>query len=313
MGPRRETRVEADGRTLTLSNLDKVLYPEAGFTKAGVIDYYRRVAPALLPHLTGRALTLLRFPDGVEAEGFFEKNCPQHRPEWVRTADYHHRSDDTVTTHCVVDDLATLVWLANLAALELHAPMARAVDPDRPTCIVFDLDPGPPAGFADSARIALTLREALASLDLDAAPKASGKKGLHVYLPLNDPDGPDQAAARDFAHAVAEVLARRNPEAVVTRMDKALRRGRVFVDWSQNARHKTTVAVYSLRATPRPAVSAPLTWSDVEAAADTGASPDLAPDAVLDRVGRDGDLFAAVLELRQHLPDLAEGLSGKPM
>ncbi len=313
MGPRRETRVEADGRTLTLSNLDKVLYPEAGFTKAGMIDYYRRVAPALLPHLTGRALTLLRFPDGVEAEGFFEKNCPQHRPEWVRTADYHHRSDDTVTTHCVVDDLPTLVWLANLAALELHAPMARAVDPDRPTCVVFDLDPGPPAGFADSARIALTLREVLASLDLDAAPKASGKKGLHIYLPLNDPDGPDHAAARDFAHAVAEILARRNPETVVTRMDKALRRGKVFVDWSQNARHKTTVAVYSLRATPRPAVSAPLTWSDVEAAADTGAFPDLAPDAVLDRVEREGDLFAAVLELRQHLPDLAEGLTGRPM
>lgn len=313
MGPRRDTPVEVDGRTLTLSNLDKVLYPEAGFTKARVIDYYRRVAPVLLPHLTGRALTLLRFPDGVEAEGFFEKNCPQHRPEWVPTADYRHRSDDTVTTHCVVDDLPTLVWLANLAALELHAPMARAVDPDRPTGVVFDLDPGPPAGFADSARIALALREVLASLDLEATPKASGKKGLHVYLPLNDPDGPDHAAARAFAHAVAEVLARRNPDAVVTRMDKTLRHGKVFVDWSQNARHKTTVAVYSLRATPRPAVSAPLTWSDVEAAADTGASPDLAPDAILDRVERDGDPFAAVLDVRQQLPDLAGDLIGKSM
>lgn len=313
MGPRRETRVEVDGRPLTLSNLDKVLYPESGFTKARVIDYYRQAAPVLLPHLAGRALTLLRFPDGVEAEGFFEKNCPQHRPEWVHTADYRHRSDDTVTTHCVVDDLPTLVWLANLAVLELHAPMARAVDPDRPTGVVFDLDPGPPAGFADSARVALALRELLASFDLEATPKASGKKGLHVYLPLNDPDGPDHTAARDFAHAVAQVLARRNPAAVVTKMDKALRRGKVFVDWSQNARHKTTVAVYSLRATPRPAVSAPLTWSEVEAAADTGASPDLAPDAVLDRVEREGDLFAAVLERRQRLPDLAGDLTGNSM
>lgn len=310
MGPRSETRVEVDGRTLTLSNLDKVLYPEAGFTKARVIDYYRRVAPALLPHLTGRALTLLRFPDGVEAEGFFEKTCPQHRPEWVHTADYEHRSDDTVTTHCVVDDLPTLVWLANLAALELHAPMARAVHPDRPTAVVFDLDPGPPAGFADSARVALALREVLAGLALQAAPKASGKKGLHVYLPLNDPDGPDHAAARDFAHAVAEVLARRDPETVVTRMDKARRRGKVFVDWSQNARHKTTVAVYSLRATPQPAVSAPLTWPDIEAAAGGGGSPSLAPGDVLTRFESEGDLFAAVLDRRQRLPDLAGNLAG---
>lgn len=302
MGPRRETRVEVDGRTLTLSNLDKVLYPEAGFTKAAVIDYYRRVAPVLLPHLAGRGLTLLRFPDGIDAEGFFEKNCPQHRPVWVHTADYEHRSDDTVTTHCVVDDLPTLVWLANLAALELHAPMARAVDPDRPTAVVFDLDPGPPAGFADSARIALALREVLAGLDLRAVPKRSGKKGTHVYLPLNDPDGPDHETARDFAHAIAQVLARRDPEAVVTRMDKALRPGKVFVDWSQNARHKTTVAAYSLRAAPQPAVSAPLTWSDVEAAAAGDVLPGIAPEDILARVEHEGDLFAAVLDERQQLP-----------
>lgn len=303
------TEVEVEGRRLSLSNLDKVLYPEAGFTKAAVIDYYRRVAPAILPHLAGRALTRLRFPDGVEAPGFFEKNCPEHRPDWVRTVEVGGRTSGEVTNHCLVDDLPTLVWLANLAALELHAPMARADDIDHPTAVVFDLDPGPPAGMSDACRVALMLRDLLGGLELEGVPKTSGKKGLHVYVPLNEA-GPDHEEAREFAHAIARVLARREA-GVVTVMERKRRPGRVFVDWSQNARHKTTVAPYSLRATPAPGVSTPVAWDEVARAADGRASLGFGPEQVLRRLEEHGDRFRSALEQIQHLPMIeAAGSSG---
>lgn len=300
--------IEVDGRRLSLSNLDKVLYPEGGLTKAGVIDYYRRIAPVLLPHLAGRPITLVRFPDGAGRPGFFEKNCPGHRPEWVRTAPFsvsgrRGRSSGEVVVHCLVEDLPTLVWLANLAALELHAPMARADDPDHPTTVVFDLDPGAPAAVRESCRQALALRDVLDGLGLAAFPKTSGKKGVHVYLPLNR-TGPDQEQCQDFARAVAELMAKGDPDQVTTTMAKAARGGKVFVDWSQNTRHKTTVAPYSLRAGPVPSVSAPLTWDEVAGVAD-GADPDtlrFGPDEVHERVETHGDLFQPVLDMVQELP-----------
>lgn len=301
------TEVEVEGRRLSLSNLDKVLYPEAGFTKAAVIDYYRRVAPALLAHLAGRALTLLRFPDGVDNDGFFEKNCPGHRPAWVRTAEVVGRSSGDVTQHCLVRDLPTLVWLANLAALELHTPMARADDIEHPTTVVFDLDPGPPAGMSDACRVALALRDLLGGLGLDGVPKTSGKKGLHVYVPLNQP-GTDHEETREFAHALARILARRE-RGVLTVMDRTRRTGKVFVDWSQNARHKTTVAPYSLRATPSPGVSTPVTWDEVARASEGETGLAFNPADVAGRLSEDGDLFAAVLDQTQHLPKI-EALGG---
>lgn len=301
------TDVEVEGRTISLSNLDKVMFPGTGLTKAGVVDYYRRVAPAMLPHLAGRAVTLVRFPDGADRPGFFEKNCPDHRPPWVRTAEISSRSRGETITHCVVGDLPTLVWLANLAALELHAPMAVASDPDHPRAVVFDLDPGAPAGLRDSCAIGLALRELLGRLDLVCFPKTSGKKGLHVYVPLNPRRGrgAGQEQARDFAHAVAQLLARRQPGEVVTSMAKKDRPGKVFVDWSQNARHKTTVAAYSLRAAASPNVSTPVRWEEVEAVAE-GADPDtlrFGPEAVIERVESDGDLFQPVGGEVQDLPE----------
>ena len=302
----RNARVEVtvDGHRLTVSNLDKVLYPESGFTKAGVIDYYRRIAPVLLPHLAGRALTLVRFPDGADQPGFYEKNCPGHRPEWVRTAPFEGRSSGGVVVHCVAEDVATLVWLANLAALELHVPMARAADPDHPTTVVFDLDPGAPATIREACRFALALRDLLDGLGLAAFPKTSGKKGVHVYLPLNAGAGPDQRQCQDFARAVAELLAKRHADEVTTAMAKAERPGRVFVDWSQNTRHKTTAAPYSLRAGPSPHVSTPLRWDEVEAVAggDDAGRIRVSPEGVLARVEDGGDLFAPVLDLVQELP-----------
>ena len=270
----------------------------------------------MLPHLAGRAVTLVRFPDGAHRPGFFEKNCPDHRPEWVATAPFLARSNGDVVHHCLVEDLPTLIWLANLAALELHAPMARAADPEHPTTIVFDLDPGAPAAMRESAAMAIRLRDLLDDLGLVAIPKSSGKKGIHVYLPLNPPattgggrrssktERATQQDAQDFARAIAEVLARRHPDEVVTTQKKELRVGKVLVDWSQNTRHKTTVAPYSLRAGDAPSVSAPVTWEEVEAVAE-GADPDTLrfdPDVVTGRVETQGDLFRQVLEMVQDLP-----------
>jgi bifunctional non-homologous end joining protein LigD len=300
--PAKRIDVEIGGRRLSLSNLDKPIYPEAGFTKGHVIDYYSRVAPVVLPHLRGRPLTLKRYPNGVDAGHFYEKQCPSHRPDWVPTATIHSRSNERDITFCVAEDLPTLVWLANLADLELHTSLALAADPASPTILAFDLDPGPPATVIECSRVAIALREAFDHFGLQAFPKTSGSKGMQVYIPLNTPCSYDQT--RGFSQAMAQVLERRHPELVLSDMSKARREGKVFVDWSQNARHKTTVNVYSLRAMARPTVSTPLMWEEVEAAVESGDPEDLAftSDQVLERVAEHDDLFAPVVELEQELP-----------
>jgi len=294
--------VEVEGRTLALSNLDKVLYPAAGFTKAAVIDYYTRVAPVLLPHLKGRALTLKRYPNGVEKPFFYEKNCPSHRPPWVRTCAIPAGRDGAVIDYCLADDLPTLVWLANLADLEMHASLAPGAEPGRPRVVAFDFDPGAPAALAECCRVALWLRELLAGLGLRCFPKTSGSKGMQVYVPLNCAISYEET--RPFALAVARLLEEGHPRQVVSRMAKAERRGRVFIDWSQNERSKTTVCAYSLRATAHPRVSTPLEWEEVERCAESldAEALQFGPEALLARVEAAGDLFAPVNELEQRLP-----------
>ena len=297
--------VEVDGRRLTLSNLDKVLYPGSGFTKAEVVDYYTRVAPVLLPHLAGRPLTRKRYPDGVEGQSFFEKNAPSHTPDWVRTvrlpAPGSTKNRETVR-YVLVEDLVTLVWLANLAALELHVPqwaVGSADEVHEADLLVFDLDPGAPATVVECCRVALLIREALAGDGLLAYPKTSGSKGLQLYAPIA-PAPPERTS--DYAKEVARGLEEAHPDLVVHRMAKNLRGGKVLVDWSQNNGAKTTVAPYSLRARERPSVSAPVTWAGVEHCRDPEDLVLLADD-VLDRVSADGDLFASLLaENRPPLP-----------
>jgi bifunctional non-homologous end joining protein LigD len=294
--------VEVDGRQLKISNLEKILYPEAHFTKGEVVDYYVRVAPFMLPHLSGRPLTMVRFPDGVEAGSFFMKQCPSYKPDWLHTG----RGDLGETEHCVVDDLASLIWVVNLASLELHTPMARSSDIDTPTMVVFDLDPGAPADIVDCCRVALEIRELLGTLGLGAFPKTSGSKGLQLYVPLNTtPVGHDET--KGFARAVAQLLERRDPKRITSVMRKDLRGGKVFVDWDQNTRHKTTISPYSMRARPRPWVSTPLAWGEVEECLSSGDSSALTFETadVLVRVAEHGDLFAPTVELEQALPKLA--------
>lgn len=286
------------GRPLSLSNLDKVLYPEVGFTKAQVIDYYARIAEVMVPHVAGRCMTLRRWPDGVDGPSFFNKRCPDHRPEWLGVSLGPGDRDGDIN-YCRLDEPAALVWTANMAAIELHAPMAKAADLESPTILVFDLDPGPPAAMAECCRVALSMREVLAAVDLDAFPKTSGNKGLQVYVPLNRPH--EHRHAADFALAVGQLLARRHPGEVLVEMNKAQRAGKVFVDWSQNSRHKTTIAPYSLRARARPTVSTPLDWDEVAAGAE-GDELVFTSDDVLARVADRGDLFGPVVELQQHLP-----------
>jgi bifunctional non-homologous end joining protein LigD len=300
-------RVEVDvqGRTLSLSNLDKVLYPAAGFAKGHVIDYYTRVAPYVLPHLRGRALTLKRYPNGVDAPYFYEKNAPSHRPEWVRTATIPIRTDGRTIDFVLAEDLPTLVWLANLADLELHTSLARAADPRAPTILAFDLDPGPPATIVECAHVALRLREVFAHLGLEGFPKTSGSKGMQVYVPLNVPGVTYQDTKR-FSQAIAQLLERRHPELVVSEMRKDRRRGKVFVDWSQNDEHKTTVAAYSLRAKEQPTVSTPLRWEEVDSVAESGDPDELVFTSadVLARAAEHGDLLGPVETLEQELPAL---------
>jgi bifunctional non-homologous end joining protein LigD len=293
--------VQVEGRTLRLTNLDKVLWPRTGFTKRDVVDYLVHVAPVLLPHLEGRPLTLKRYPNGVEGQHFYEKQCPSHRPDWVRTAKV--LAGSKTITFCVAEDVATLVWLGNLADLELHTPMARAPDVGRPTMLVFDLDPGPPATIVECCRVGLWLRGMFDGLGLRSVAKTSGSKGLQVYVPLNG-QGVTYDATKGFAKAVAELLEQAEPGLVVSRQTKALRPGKVLVDWSQNDEHKTTVCVYSLRARERPTVSTPVTWDEVEACARAGDPELLVFEArtVLERVERDGDLFADALSVVQSLP-----------
>jgi bifunctional non-homologous end joining protein LigD len=295
--------VRVAGRTLKVTNLDKVMYPKTGFTKRDVIDYYVAVAPAILPHLEGRPLTRIRFPNGVEDKSFFEKQCPSHRPDWVQTAAVH-LSKKTVD-FCVCDDLPTLVWLANLAALELHTSMHRADAQRCPAMMVFDLDPGPPATIVECCRVALWLQGMFEGLGVQAFPKTSGSKGMQVYVPLNVPDATYEHT-KGFAKAVAELLEASEPGLVVSRMAKAVRTGKVFIDYSQNDEHKTTVCVYSLRARERPTVSTPITWEEVRDCLDAEDPQKLVFDApqVLARVAEHGDLFAPVLSLVQEIPAL---------
>jgi len=293
--------VEVQGRTLRLSNLEKVLYPEAGFTKGQVIDYYTRAAPAVLNHLRGRALTLKRYPNGVDEKYFYEKQKPSHAPGWVKSEVIETGRRDIDYVLC--DDLPTLVWLANLADLELHPSLALAEQPDVPTVMAFDLDPGAPAALGECCEVALILRETLDHLGLECHAKTSGSKGMQVYVPLNR----GQATYDDtkpFAHGLAKVLEQRH-ELIVSVMKKEVRKGKVFIDWSQNDRHKTTVGPYSLRARPRPTVSTPLTWDEVDHGAGGGAAELVFEAAdVLDRIEEQGDLFAGVLETEQELPEL---------
>jgi bifunctional non-homologous end joining protein LigD len=297
--PAKRLEVAIGEKTLSLSNLDKVLYPRAGFTKGQVIDYYTRIAPVLLAHLHDRPLTLKRYPNGVEDKFFYEKRCPSHAPEWVQTADVWSGRNEGNITFCLCQDLPTLVWLANLADLELHTPLARAGDMKHPTLVAFDLDPGPPATIVECARVALELRRAFEFWGLSAFPKTSGSKGMQVYLPLNTVATYEETRA--FSSGLAQLLERRDPALVVSEMTKAKRGGKVFVDWSQNASFKTTVNVYSLRAMDRPTVSTPLTWDEVSDIAD-GDAMTFTSDEVLARVEALGDLFAPVQTLEQELP-----------
>lgn len=291
--------VEIDGRRLSLSNLDKALYP-SGFTKAQVIDYMAKVAPVAIPHLTGRALTFRRYPDGSDTDGFFEKRCPGHRPPWVDVALGPGDRQGGIE-YCRIDETAALVWAANMAALELHAPMALADDLDVPRSLVFDFDPGAPAAIRECCEIAVAARAVLDSVGLAGWCKTSGSKGLQMYVPLNSPDATHDGAA-DFALAVGQVLERQLPGRVTTVMAKAERPGKIFVDWSQNAFHKTTIAPYSLRARPEPTVSTPVTWDEVAACAEGDLDLKFRANDVLERVERHGDLFAPVLTTVQTLP-----------
>jgi len=302
--------VVIDGKRLKLTNLTKVLYPKAGFTKAQVIDYYLRVAPALLPHLRDRPLTLKRYPDGVEGEYFYEKNCPAHRPPWVKTAPIWSDQNQRVMHFCLVQDVATLAWAVNLADLEMHVPLHRAPDAARPDSVVFDLDPGAPADLVSCCEVALILHDLFARLGLQSFAKTSGSKGLQLYIPLNS--DATYGETKPFSRAVAEALAARRPELVVSNMKKSLRGGKVLLDWSQNDPHKTTVCVYSLRARERPTVSMPVTWSEVRRCL-RARDPSLLSfeaDAALRRVEKRGDLFAPVLSLKQELPRSGWGERG---
>ena len=303
-----ETRqVEVDGKELRLTNLDKVLYPETGFTKGEMVDYYARVASAMVPHLSGRAVTLRRFPEGVDDldAAFFEKRCPKHRPKWVKTAKVQAGPRAGVIEFCVCDSLPTLIWMAQLAALELHPSLSLSRAPKRPTVVAFDLDPGPPADIVNCSRVALRLRELLAQLDLECFAKTSGSKGMQLYVPLNTKTTYEQT--RPFAQAIAQIVAKQNPDEVLAKMGKKTdRSGKVFIDWYQNNERKTTIAVYSLRAREHPTCSTPVTWEEIENAAESGDGSHLVfeTDDVLKRLEKHGDLFAPVLELEQELPEL---------
>ena len=304
--------VEIQNRQLKLSNLEKVLYPATGFTKKQVIDYYVRIAPAIIPHLSGRALTMKRYPNGVDSEFFYEKNAPKHRPDWVNTVPVWSHGNDRTMHYVEVSDLPTLVWLANLAALELHPSLALAKDVACPTMMVFDLDPGPPANIVQCCQVGLWLREIFEHFGLQSFPKTSGSKGLQIYVPLNTPTSYD--ATKPFAHALAQLLEQDHPGQVVSDMKKKIRTGKVLVDWSQNDEHKTTVAIYSLRAREHPTVSTPVSWEEVERALkkkDANLLVFEGPKTVA-RFEKMGDLFEPVITLKQKLPTLKELTAAAP-
>jgi bifunctional non-homologous end joining protein LigD len=295
--------LKVGNKQVKVSNLAKVLYPGAGFTKQDVIDYYVGISDVMLKHLKGRTVTLKRYPNGSQDMFFYEKNCPIHRPEWVTTAKVPSANRTGGINYCLIENKASLAWVAQIASLELHTSLARAPDVAKPTMMVFDLDPGPPADIIDCIHVALRMRDVLKRLGLESFPKTSGGKGLHFYVPLNTPGCTfDQTKA--FARAVAELFEREDPERVTATMKKALRTNKVFIDWSQNDEHKTTVCAYSLRARERPTVSTPVTWRELEHAFEARDASSLVCEArdVLARVKKRGDLFASVLTLKQRLP-----------
>jgi len=291
-----------EGKKLAVSNLNKVLYPKVGFTKGQVIDYYIRIAPVLLPHLRDRPLTMKRYPNGVDAEFFYEKNCPSHRPKWVQTAKVWSEGNNRIMHYCLAQDLPTLVWAANLADLELHTSLAKKKDVARPTMMVFDLDPGAPADIVQCCQVGLWLRDLLTKMKLKAFAKTSGSKGLQVYVPLNTSATFDQT--KDLSRALAQHLEGEHGNLVTSNMSKALRNGKVFVDWSQNDEHKTTICVYSLRAKEEPTVSTPVTWDEVASCLKKKKADLLKfrSDRTLSRVEKMGDLFAPIEKLKQKLP-----------
>jgi len=290
------------GKKLSVSNLDKVLYPKVGFTKGQVIDYYIRIAPVLLPHLEDRPLTMKRYPNGVDAEFFYEKNCPAHRPKWVKTAKVWSEDNNRMIDYCLAQDLPTLVWAANLADLELHTSLAKKKDVARPTMMVFDLDPGAPADIVQCCQVSIWLRDLLTKMKLKSFAKTSGSKGLQVYVPLNTPVTFDQT--KDLSRALGQLLEREHVDLVTSNMSKSVRKGKVFVDWSQNDEHKTTICVYSLRAKEEPTVSTPVSWDEVANCLKKKKADLLKfrSDKVLARVEKLSDLFAPVEKLKQKLP-----------
>ncbi len=294
--------LDIGGTKVDVSNLDKVFYPKTGFTKGEVIDYYVRVSGALLPHLKDRPISLKRYPDGVEGFFFYEKQCPAHSPKWVRTTLVPKSNGETID-YCMLNDLPTLVWAINLADLEMHTFLHKAPKIARPTTLAFDLDPGPPADILLCCKVALWLKAIFDKLGLQSFPKTSGSKGLQVYVPLNTPVTYEKTKA--FAHAIAELLENHAPDIVISRMQRKLRPGKVFVDWSQNDDGKTTVTAYSLRAKDHPTVSTPVTWKEVETAVKKSKRLSFETKDVLKRIAKHGDLFEPVLELKQKLPPLS--------
>ncbi len=296
--------VEIAGRRLSLSNLEKDLYPSYGFTKAHILEYYRRIAKFILPHLKDRALTLKRYPEGVEKDFFFEKRCPSHRPAWAKTAEVS-RDDGERMTVCLVNDLETLMWVENLASLELHLPLARVISPETPDFMVFDLDPGEQANILNCARVALILRDLLSQLHLTSYVKTSGKKGLHVYVPLNRKETTFEDTKK-FSKAVAGIMQKNYPDLVTAKMAKEYRKAKVFINWSQNDSSKTMICVYSLRAREKPIVSFPLVWKELENLAGLGDPEKLQVmhSEAVSRAEKKGDLFQELIVKKQKLPHL---------
>lgn len=306
MPKRTEQLLEIEGKNLKVSNLEKVLYPAVGFTKGQVIDYFIRVAPFALPHLAGRPLTLKRYPNGVDGMFFYEKNCPTHRPDWVKTVPIWSEGNQRIMDYCSADDVATLVWAGNLADLEWHTSLSLAADMEHPTMLVFDLDPGEPANIVECCQVGVWLKHLFDEMKLESFAKTSGSKGLQVYVPLNS-KRETYEDTKSFALALAQLLQEAHPELVVSDMKKSLRVGKVLVDWSQNDQHKTTVSVYSLRAKERPTVSTPVTWEEVEQCLNKKDPKLLVFETadVLRRCEKQGDLFASLLKLKQRLPALS--------
>ncbi len=304
MSARKHTTLQVGSKKVEVSSLDKVFYPKTGFTKGEVIDFYIKIAPVLLPHLKGRAITMKRYPDGVEGMFFYEKQKPSHAPSWIKTTTVE--KTDGEINYCLVNDLPTLVWMANIANLELHPFTHLAKAPATPTSLVFDLDPGPPANVLDCCEVAVRLRDIFKKLGLESFIKTSGSKGMQMVVPLNTPGRYERTKA--FAHTLAEALAHAWPECVVSDMKKSLREGKVLIDWSQNDDKKTTVSVYSLRAKDEPTVSTPVEWKEVEKARKTKNAGLLKFTAaeVIKRVSKKGDLFEEVLTMKQKLPDIRQ-------